>query len=712
MNQNKKILTVIIPIRAAKHIDIAQRLSYCLGDDYLTRDLIEFLVVDDGSHPKAKQVHQERCAALNMQYLYIDSSDKNFSIARARNLGAQMASTEYIMFMDIDLYTYNNFYNDILNEIKINQLQRYNNDFIMVGVIYLTQEHGTELFLNTDKSLRKNLFTHKLLENDTKYIEKFSTGTSVNVFNRIAYLAHGGQDEEFEQWGYEDLEFNLRFIYASKKFPIPKDRFLDYKNFRTIDEYRGWKSVYRLYGDMTFKKGIVLFHIWHPVDHQSDYIQGKAKNQALFEKKHKEYVEQKIEPQALPSKDAGATLLFTKTNPFIYNRTLLPLLGKIYYQDENTLNQDTIISYIKENKIDRVLMFNPYATQQRLDLYTRLQQNNIPTIIAERGALRDSVFYDYSGFNAQSKSYDAALWDKALSKQELVKVKEYIQEEKELDISLEKQAQRKDLNILRKNLHIQKNKKVLFVPLQRPSDSVIKYFCGDIQSYDNFINLVQETVNTISDDWVVVIKKHPLEDKAATIENAIYSEDNVKDLLELCDAVLLINSGVGLLAMVWEKPVYYCGEVFYNDDRINKKVTSTTELFEHLYAGFSPKQETLYAFLYYLIEEFYSFGKFTTQEIPWRDGGRMTITKEIEFYQVRNIANAKLNFYRGNTARIKRDSILFDRYSEKTQEQTPSFYQLYQSYGFNSSKLIRGIKKIPLLGKALLLFKHKVLQWH
>ena len=195
MNQNKKILTVIIPIRAAKHIDIAQRLSYCLGDDYLTRDLIEFLVVDDGSHPQAKQVHQERCAALNMQYLYIDSSDKNFSIARARNLGAQMASTEYIMFMDIDLYTYNNFYNDILNEIKINQLQRYNNDFIMVGVIYLTQEHGTELFLNTDKSLRKNLFTHKLLENDTKYIEKFSTGTSVNVFNRIAYLAHGGQDE-------------------------------------------------------------------------------------------------------------------------------------------------------------------------------------------------------------------------------------------------------------------------------------------------------------------------------------------------------------------------------------------------------------------------------------------------------------------------------------------------------------------------------------
>ena len=706
------VLTVIIPIRSSHNRDIGQRLGYCISDKNLDTDKVEFLVVDDGSHEQSQQEHLKICRELNIRYIYLHTNDQEISMSRARNIGAQYAISEYIMFMDVDLYPYNNFYNDILNEIQIQRLDQYANDFLMVGAIYLTKEHGVDLFFKTDEDLRKNMLIQKLLEDDRTYIEKFSTGTSVNVYNRYSYLSHGGYDEDFCNWGYEDIEFNMRMINSSSKFPVPQERLLDYKNFQTIDEYKGWKSVYRLFGDITFQKGIILFHVWHEVDENSKYQQGRSENLALLHKKHQAFLQNQTEPQPLASLNKGSTLLFSKTNPFIYNKKILPILGTIHYLDEKDLAPQTMLAYIQQNNIDRVLMFNPYGNKQRLALYQSLKQNKIPFIIAERGALRDSVFYDYNGFNAESKSYHAQNWDKELQADQIRLVQKYIESEKQSASSLEKQQNRVGVDKIRNELHIAQNKKILFVPLQRPSDSVIKYFCGTIKSYENFIKLVQETVDTLDQNWVVVVKKHPLEDQASQINNCIYSEHNIKDLLELCDAVLLINSGVGLLSMIWNKPVYYCGEVFYADERINKHTTHASELITSLQNNFQPDTNSVYKFLYFLIEEFYSFGTFTTKEIPWEDGGRMTITDAIDFYKIRNLEGVKLNYYHHKKARISRNSILFDRYKKPSYKPQKS-QKIYTSYKkLNITHRLQPLKKVPLVGSSLLWVKHKILKWH
>lgn len=161
---------------------------------------------------------------------------------------------------------------------------------------------------------------------------------------------------------------------------------------------------------------------------------------------------------------------------------------------------------------------------------------------------------------------------------------------------------------------------------------------------------------------MVVLKKHPLEDECPQIDGVIFSEANIKDLIEISDSILLINSGVGILSLLWEKPVMYAGEVFYDDDRINKKVSAYEDVLRILDSNFQPDHETVYRFLYFLIARFYSFGKFTTTQIPWEDGGRMTVTKNIDFYQIRNLGQRGLNIYVGGDERIKRTSILFDRY--------------------------------------------------
>ncbi|NOQ14560.1 MAG: glycosyltransferase [Methyloprofundus sp.] len=277
-----KDLTVIIPIRSLQNRNITERLPYCVSDPFLDRSQIDFLIVDDGSPLPECQRHKAVCEQFNLKYHYIESYSKSANMARARNAGVELAQTKYIMFMDVDLFPPSGYYNDILHEIKIQKLDENPDDLIMTAVIYLSQKQGIERFFSTPPNSRKSLFLAYCTEQENPFIEKVSTGTSVALMHRLRYLELGGYDESFEQWGYEDLDFNLRMMYHSDKFPLPKDFTKDIMSFSDIDTYRGWKSMYKLYGDITFQKGIVLFHIWHDVDQKSPYSMGYAKNRQRF----------------------------------------------------------------------------------------------------------------------------------------------------------------------------------------------------------------------------------------------------------------------------------------------------------------------------------------------------------------------------------------------------------------------------------------------
>lgn len=279
-------LTVVIPIRAMPDRDIAERIGYCIRDPLLERDRVVFMVVDDGSPEEAHHKHRERCEKLGIQYLYLPTRDTVPNMARARNAGVAAARSEYIMFMDVDLHPCPGYYNALLAEIEVQRLTLYSDDMIMTGVVYLTKA-GSERFLEIDPDHRCCDFLKALERQKGDVIEKVSTGTSVTLLRRERYLELSGYDESFEQWGYEDLEFNLRAMYRDPKFPLPGDFTEDIGSFQDIDMYRGWKSMYRLYGDMTLAKAIMLFHIWHPVDKNSAYILGYEKNRQKFVRKIK-----------------------------------------------------------------------------------------------------------------------------------------------------------------------------------------------------------------------------------------------------------------------------------------------------------------------------------------------------------------------------------------------------------------------------------------
>lgn len=296
--------------------------------------------------------------------------------------------------------------------------------------------------------------------------------------------------------------------------------------------------------------------------------------------------------------------------------------------------------YFKE-KISFILMPNPYGNRIRLELYLNIKNDKTMKFFAsDRGALPDSWFFDSDGFNADSYSYNSVHWDNSLNKEREERVLKYIQHEVENDTALELQGNRLGAEGLREKLGIEKSKKILFVPLQRPSDTVIKYFSGNVENMEHFLQNVVEVQEELKDEWIVLVKKHPLEVDRLYSDKLFYVEDDThfKDLIELSNAVMLINSGVGVISMMYQKPVFHFGKAFYSHPSINKEVKSSAEVINYIKNDvFKVDFEKVKRFISYLIEDFYSFGDFITEERIEKDGSKRTITTKIDFYQIKGL---------------------------------------------------------------------------
>lgn len=314
---------------------------------------------------------------------------------------------------------------------------------------------------------------------------------------------------------------------------------------------------------------------------------------------------------------------------------------KRFYRTEEQVGKiEELIDFMKLNNIEYVVIQNPYLNEKRLRIYQELKQHGINLIISDRGALPNSWFFDPKGFNADSESYNSKYWDNPLSEERKIRVIQYIENEVNSDNALELQGSRLGIEGIRKKYKIDSNKKILFVPLQRPSDTVIKYFSGNVKNMEEFLQNVVQVQKILQDKWTILVKKHPLETERLYEDSVLYVDDDThfKDLIEACDAVMLINSGVGLISMMYQKPVLHFGKAFYSHPLINKEVKTSFEVTEML-------KETIYTvdfkkvkrFISYLIEDFYSFGYFTTELITKDDGSKITATRKIDFYQINGL---------------------------------------------------------------------------
>ncbi len=675
---DEKFLTVILPTRIHPgRLEVLERLEYFRMDRRVPES-VGFLVVDDGSEATEAGKLRERCRELGIGYVGLDTDGREFSVGRCRNAGAMVAKSPCVLMQDVDLMPWDGFYQKLLREMEIQGLPEDWRAFLMVPYVYLTAE-GTERFLKCASEERLQRFQHAALAGNAWLVEKVSTGTSANVYSRHWYLSRGGNCAEFEGWGYEDQEFNARLLRHWGIFPEPREWSREQYNFNSVVKYRTWKSSYRLLGDLLFQKGIVFFHAWHPVAEETNYRMRADANRAVFLRRLEEFEKKGTEPPPLPDWNRGRTLLMRK-NAFTCARDIQPLWGEILEPDAALLEGAIgLREWVAREKIDRVVFHNPYANDSMLRLYREAREAGIPYLVAERGALPGSCFFDPEGFLVDGGSYAAERWDRPLEPEERDRILSELKEMRENNAALEDQAPRVGAPALREELGLSDGEKVLFLCLQRPGDSVTRNFCGPIGSYAAYISMMEEVACGLPEGWRLVVKKHPLEDTAFDFPRVVYTnEAHVHDLLELCDAVATFNSGVGVLAMAWGKPTILSGHAYYAHTELNRMVTTSEDLLRELRSLAPPDREKALRFFHYLVFGFYSFGAFATKPVRMPDGSRMTATTDILYTRIRVPGLPAMAGRNPGGQKIGWESPLFDRYRswEDTREKLNALFGL------------------------------------
>ncbi len=663
------MLTCILPYRfSADRPDSFERLRYAEADRQKP-DNIEILVVDDGSEEEAAALTRALCAEMGYSYAYVDTSLEIFSVGRCRNVGAQYASTNFIMMQDIDLIPYTGFYSDLLREIQVQGMLTDAKHFLMVPYIFLTR-NGTELFRRMDEQTRRQAFIHAAIVGDETLVEKFSTGTSANVYNRHWYLSRGGNDETFEGWGYEDLECNTRMIRHLKYFPLPRNWATEKFNFNSVSEFSTYKSVYRLFGDMMMMKGIAFFHAWHPVGTKSDYIDKQSDNRQHFIKKVESFPKTNAEPAPLPDMSRGVSLMFRR-NAFTYCRLLAPSLGKVLFMPDETVlvSKGALERFVAEHQVRRIVFFNPYQTEHMQLIYGWARELGIEYVVAERGALPRSSFLDTNGFLYDSATYHPDNWDKPLPAPKAKAVEEYIVDIRSSRPSLEDQPAPIGGRALRAKLGIPDTDKVIFVPLQRPGDTVTRFFNRDV-SYLEFVEQVRALCQHIYPNIRILIKTHPLEEPALSWGSGlIVDDDNVYDLIEASDLIWTFNSGVGVLGLLWGRSVALSGAAFYGVEGLNHYVDGPEDVLKILDLDFIPDPFKTARFVSLLIHDLYSFGDHMTKKVKMPDGSNMTATTDI-LYDTLRVNDQTHRFSYRSKPSCTWSSILFDRYRFAEQKKT------------------------------------------
>lgn len=610
------MLTIITPVYCQSKKDhIYERIIFFIKNSYTTKK-IKRIIIDFGSLESISSELVCLCQMYNIKYYNLNFKGNPFSAGECRNFGISKADTDYVTFQDVDLYAPNSTYEKIIQHL---QDKTYYNDVECIPCLYLTEEFSHQYLLNENWN-ESHEIAYESYKGNESTIKMYAPVTSMILVRRQYLLESGGNNTEFHGHGYEDFELLNRIANRSNKFVRSRDFYNhDYK-YDSAD-YCGYRTYFSLFGRELMNNKIFFVHIWHPENTAPSYSSRNKVNRAIFNKLLRKFDTELFMPPAISGVSEGydgKTLILSPRHGKTANsiRVAIPYLGDcIFKGDKEFPDVNSFVDFLNKNSVKRVVFFNSYGNPQRLELYNICLEHKIKTINYDRGGLPDTWFFDSKGFNSASTSYSPEKWDIELDTKQTDNIQEYIQKILVTNQTLEKNGERIGSVNFSKKYNIE-NKKVIFVPLQRPNDSVIKYFSDSIESVDNFIHEIKNLAKKIKEkEWVIIIKQHPLE-PTITFDDAeniilLNSNDHFCDAIIASNVVLLINSGVGLYSLMGDRPTYNVGNAYYSHNGLSNKISSPLDLEYHLDNLRKPNQKKVESFIHYLLYNFYSHGKTT-----------------------------------------------------------------------------------------------------
>ncbi len=194
--------------------------------NYQTDKDFEVLIADDGSTQETRKLVAQMTMSCNFSITYVRQEDLGFRLARIRNLAAQKAKGEYLVFLDGDCVPRPSF---IAVHRKLAQKK-----FLVAGNRILLSESFTKETLDKQSTIwTYSIFKwfliylskginrlHPLLvlpyfqnARNLKQKWKKARGCNFGLFKED-YIAVNGCDSDFTGWGYEDSDLAIRLIHS------------------------------------------------------------------------------------------------------------------------------------------------------------------------------------------------------------------------------------------------------------------------------------------------------------------------------------------------------------------------------------------------------------------------------------------------------------------------------------------------------------------
>lgn len=199
------IISVIMPCYNNGQY-IAQAIESVLAQTY---DNCELVIVNDGSTDNSEEVIM-RYAESDGRIRYFWQENRGASAAR--NYGVQEASGKYICFLDADDWLASECLRQAMDIFK----KEPNCRLYYLKSEIVDEETGEKTIWIGGSNNYRNVLIYGM---DVKY-----------VIRREDFLNIGGFDEEMKKLGFEDWEFNVRFLYRNNNVITSKDVLYYYRN--------------------------------------------------------------------------------------------------------------------------------------------------------------------------------------------------------------------------------------------------------------------------------------------------------------------------------------------------------------------------------------------------------------------------------------------------------------------------------------------------
>ena len=196
---------------------------------------------------------------------FADHTPGHFSIGHYHNMGAFLATTEWMMKMDVDTIPNVQYFQALVGLLNHAQPREWFNG----GMMYVSEASSAQ-YLAAEKMPLKEETYNTIMGNTRLHCGGYFAGPSATNFicRRKEYLELGGSDEKFRGYGWEDYQQ----IYMLERHFLGRDPLpgpLDESN--VTRRCCGEISRIRAHGLWKRNPWLCLLHHWHPASPDTRY---------------------------------------------------------------------------------------------------------------------------------------------------------------------------------------------------------------------------------------------------------------------------------------------------------------------------------------------------------------------------------------------------------------------------------------------------------